>query len=603
MVESFQTARELTARYDSYIKLSKRLESSQLELGNLEFRRIRLAKKLTKHQKALYQSANASPDLQRRIRELEAAYAETQSGVSEAREAFTQLAEERADCLSSLKEDRARLAASAARVRGLMKGPAPIREAIRHLLDLACPRDPGQAASATPLLPSAANSAAVAQTSDAGVPAPGPATGDTGKVSRLRIWNTSQDPNPPPAPVNQQAASPLSTEDPPGHKGKRRSSRVASLQGPVAAKRPKRSAAPVSAALVHGESGPSPRPTSIPASPASGKFPRRSRAARSSSKAPTTPALLSVSPHDPRGPSTASPDGEEASGLSGLDSDEATTEDLEELPSPDPFAFDENESKESSEESPPLWIPRRKVMTALELAAAVPWSKAQLEGLRIQDLTGALVIKSLTRPPLWIFPPALAVPKAEDWNAKLVAIRPLNAILSQEPWAILATEMPDIGLPQAGWFAELRKVCKEYLSRHGQSIWESTHHLCISVAAGRESPGLAKYWIDRKNRRKRATEGWAKVCNFVVDGIRRGHCDLDIFLHPIMLHLANRRVEKSGISAEGGTWYPGLGKCQVPTLQASLDALDQQDPWRNQFRQDPDRHPGLRVPRLRNKFC
>ena len=77
-----------------------------------------------------------------------------------------------------------------------------------------------------------------------------------------------------------------------------------------------------------------------------------------------------------------------------------------------------------------------------------------------------------------------------------------------------------------------------------------------------------------------------------------GDCDLNILLDPFFLH--HPRIHEERV------WYPGLGHNADPAdpadLVAALEMADQNDSWRNQFRNAYWDHPGSQVPRLQDKF-
>ena len=83
--------------------------------------------------------------------------------------------------------------------------------------------------------------------------------------------------------------------------------------------------------------------------------------------------------------------------------------------------------------------------------------------------------------------------------------------------------------------------------------------------------------------------------NTILNGLLAGLCNLDILLDPFFLHYPRPYVER--------VWYQGLEHSDEPTdLLEALYMADQEDPWRNQSRNDYWDHPGSQIPRLQNKF-
>ena len=194
------------------------------------------------------------------------------------------------------------------------------------------------------------------------------------------------------------------------------------------------------------------------------------------------------------------------------------------------------------------------------------------------------------------------MPEKEDWQPHLLKPRTIELLINSNPWEVLAKPMPGLDFPDRPWFRALKGRLDSYCRDHGQALWEATHHFPITPSM-RKDAWIGHYFHARKRRRSKAGAAWAAICDFVVDGIQIGECDLDVFLFPAELHLPIRRVESPGITADSGEWYPGHGHpTPIGSLRDALDFADRQDPWRNQYRLSPMDHPALQISRLRVKY-
>ncbi|KAE8879106.1 hypothetical protein PF007_g21704 [Phytophthora fragariae] len=121
----------------------------------------------------------------------------------------------------------------------------------------------------------------------------------------------------------------------------------------------------------------------------------------------------------------------------------------------------------------------------------------------------------------------------------------------------------------------------------------------------KQHPWLAIYKKERNNRRSHAGAHWKAFLEIFILAMREGWCDLDLLLDPFFLHFPKR--------SETVIWFPGLASRQAnlrdpnlhraePTdLLEALDEANSEDPWRNHFRDTPERHPACSISRLKDK--
>ncbi|OWZ11284.1 hypothetical protein PHMEG_00015721 [Phytophthora megakarya] len=119
-------------------------------------------------------------------------------------------------------------------------------------------------------------------------------------------------------------------------------------------------------------------------------------------------------------------------------------------------------------------------------------------------------------------------------------------------------------------------------SDHLEAYWESTHYLEITKAMCTSDLDLLQYHLDRRQRRIRVGDPWRKLLVSCLPMMWNLWADNDLLLDPFFLHLPTEREPRGLITA--------LVEC------------DQDDPWRNHFRDRPTDHPSLRIPRHANKF-
>ena len=226
-------------------------------------------------------------------------------------------------------------------------------------------------------------------------------------------------------------------------------------------------------------------------------------------------------------------------------------------------------------------------------AEVAPWDAATLAQTSVAELSVAQLVRHLSRPDYYIFPPVSKAPLDSQWLPGLIVERHIQMLYSEEPWLALSTRVEPISFPNTGWYAEMAQRYRLLASDHIQAIWESLHQLPIAVDQRPPGSFLQRYWTGRKQRRSRYGARWKTFLAFVLRGIIDGHCDLDIFLDPFFLHCPRQREKRA--------WYPGLIGAS-DDLCGDLEVVDVVEPWRNQFRADITAHPGSSLPRLSAKF-
>ncbi|KAG3107569.1 hypothetical protein PI125_g12589 [Phytophthora idaei] len=104
------------------------------------------------------------------------------------------------------------------------------------------------------------------------------------------------------------------------------------------------------------------------------------------------------------------------------------------------------------------------------------------------------------------------------------------------PWDVLTTLADPLTFEDGGWFATYSTYEDEYHRAH----WDSTHAFPISIAKRHQSRYPSGFYTNRKQRRSRAGARWKVFLQLVLEGMRRGLCDLDQLLDPFFLHYPQR---------------------------------------------------------------
>lgn len=105
---------------------------------------------------------------------------------------------------------------------------------------------------------------------------------------------------------------------------------------------------------------------------------------------------------------------------------------------------------------PLLWLPDGCFLSEADRSDILPWPVEQLKKPSFTDVSSAQLAHSLSRPPLWIFPQSRKLLPSDTWCPDLMKSGDVDKLMETEPWEILATEMPDMGLPSSPRFTEFR---------------------------------------------------------------------------------------------------------------------------------------------------
>jgi hypothetical protein len=224
-----------------------------------------------------------------------------------------------------------------------------------------------------------------------------------------------------------------------------------------------------------------------------------------------------------------------------------------------------------------------------------PWPAVLLKHICIRKLQANDLFHAWSHPDFGLFPAKSATPARSSWYPHLITEANVRALYASEPWTKLRTLVVPHSFDPDGWFKHLYDQYSAFEDEERQTIWESTHSFPIGTDLRANSAYLDKLAADRKQRRSHAGPRWKKILTRFLEGMRLGHCDLDICLDPFFLHFPRKD--------EQGAWFPGLGQRRAPVdLCTALSIINDAEPWRNQFREASRDHPGLKIARLAGKF-
>ncbi|KAE8972935.1 hypothetical protein PF011_g25455 [Phytophthora fragariae] len=228
-----------------------------------------------------------------------------------------------------------------------------------------------------------------------------------------------------------------------------------------------------------------------------------------------------------------------------------------------------------------------------------PWPN-RVRRLRLHLITVQELRTLFLPPPGWIIP-RRAPHEPANWNRALVTPANVEALYATQPWRYLVQAAEaHLFAPGDAAFRPFARRLQRHIEHWAQAYWESTHELHVQGATW-------KRWRTAHNsRRSHAGNHLNSLLQLAVGLFQQGLADLDLLLDPMMLYFppAHRSI---------GRWYPSL---QHATLQAALDDIDAQEPWRR-FHRTPltvaeiDAHVRCRVtcdhrafhvPRLADKF-
>ncbi|KAE8980266.1 hypothetical protein PR002_g24177 [Phytophthora rubi] len=228
-----------------------------------------------------------------------------------------------------------------------------------------------------------------------------------------------------------------------------------------------------------------------------------------------------------------------------------------------------------------------------------PWPK-RVRRLRLHLITVQELRTLFLPPPGWIIP-RHAPPEPSNWNRALVTPANVEALYATQPWRYLA-QAAEAYLFASGdaAFRPFSRRLQRHLEHWAQAYWESTHELHVQGATWK------RWRTARNSRRSHAGNRLNSLLQLAVGLFQQGLADMDLLLDPMMLYFPPAHTSI-------GRWYPGL---QHATLQAALDDIDAQEPWRRFYRTPltvaamdahvrcrvTRDHPAFHVPRLADKF-
>lgn len=243
-----------------------------------------------------------------------------------------------------------------------------------------------------------------------------------------------------------------------------------------------------------------------------------------------------------------------------------------------------------------LWIPGFLEPRAVQAEDIKPWDASVISTISASNLTGEYLFKHLPIRSTWLFPKRGRRPPAFATN--LITGSQIAALLEARPWDVLG-DRPEVpsSFNRRDMPSDLLARYEQYEDQFLQEYWKSTQFLWITKEDCRRDPGVDAYYRDRKKRRTDAGQAWREVLDVLAAAMQRGLFDLDFLLDPFFLHFPNRQEEKF--------WYPVVAPAdsKSPSLLKSLHVLDEAQPWRNQFRINPSKHPAEKITRLGRKFC
>ncbi|KAE8961303.1 hypothetical protein PR001_g30085, partial [Phytophthora rubi] len=206
----------------------------------------------------------------------------------------------------------------------------------------------------------------------------------------------------------------------------------------------------------------------------------------------------------------------------------------------------------------------------------------------------------LLPPPGWIIP-RRALPEPANWNRALVTPANAEALYATQPWRYLAQAAEALLFaPGDAAFRQFARRLQRHIEHWAQAYRESTHELHMQGATWK------RWRTARNSRRSHAGNHLNSLLQLAVGLFQQGLADMDLLLDPMMLYFPPAHTSI-------GRWYPGL---QHATLQAALDDIDAQEPWRR-FHRTPltvaemdahvrcrvtRDHPAFHVPCLADKF-
>ncbi|RMX65845.1 hypothetical protein DD238_002758 [Peronospora effusa] len=171
----------------------------------------------------------------------------------------------------------------------------------------------------------------------------------------------------------------------------------------------------------------------------------------------------------------------------------------------------------------------------------------------------------------------------------------LQRLMNSRPWAQGVVIVTPISFPVSGWLSDLVKLHDAYVDASRQSLWEDRHRLHLFSELRTKSQYASRLSNARKKRQAKAVRAWMEVLEKVLEGMKAGHCDLDILLDPYFQPMIPTR--------QLTVWYP-IVTTEDPQLDLlrALHTADDTALWRVLYRKNIKEHPAFQVPRLSGKF-
>ncbi|OWY98156.1 hypothetical protein PHMEG_00031144 [Phytophthora megakarya] len=212
-------------------------------------------------------------------------------------------------------------------------------------------------------------------------------------------------------------------------------------------------------------------------------------------------------------------------------------------------------------------IPHYSALKRFTAAEIHPWDPATVGIILIIVMIKATLTKRMQIPPNFLFPfrnPLIRAPiPVTGYRSELIT--------GANVLALMATETPL-------WLIAVSYAALE--EDHMIAYWESTHYFEITSAMTDADSDHFTYHQDQP--------------------------DIDFLLDPYFLHLPTKqdrvRWYPGSVSRAANLTQPTANLPEPTDLITVLFECDQEDPWRNHYRDPGSAHSSLSIPRLVNKF-
>ena len=126
----------------------------------------------------------------------------------------------------------------------------------------------------------------------------------------------------------------------------------------------------------------------------------------------------------------------------------------------------------------------------------------------------------------------------------------LRHLMDSRPWEQWSAPVDPLSFPTTGWFSNLMKVHSAHVAASRQGLWEDRHRFSLPPDLRASNVYAGQVFNARKKRRTKVSRSWLRVLEKVVEGMKAGHCDLDILLDPFFQLVTPTR--------QLTTWYPSV---------------------------------------------